>query len=273
MSRKSREISPTGVYHVMLRGINRGRIFDDEQDCRKFVKILRQVTHPKDKDDAPLPPYCSIYAYCLMDNHIHLLIAEGTESLSNTMKRIGVAYVSYYNKRNERLGPLFHDRFRSEAVADAGYFINLLRYVHCNPVEAGIVEHPSQYQWSSWHEYDGSIKSNCVCNHTLPFTGMSRDEVCELMLNVSEKQSPQPRISQRRLTDTEATEILERICGEEPVLNMPKERQKNVVENAYAAGVGLRQLSRITKISYGAIVVMRRKSYSKTNNKPKEPSL
>lgn len=69
MSRKSREISPTGVYHVMLRGINRGRIFDDEQDCRKFVKILRQVTHPKDKDDAPLPPYCSIYAYCLMDNH------------------------------------------------------------------------------------------------------------------------------------------------------------------------------------------------------------
>lgn len=72
MSRKSREISPTGVYHVMLRGINRGRIFDDEQDCRKFVKILHQVTHPKDKDDVPLPPFCSIYAYCLMDNHIHL---------------------------------------------------------------------------------------------------------------------------------------------------------------------------------------------------------
>lgn len=232
MSRKSREISPTGVYHVMLRGINRGRIFDDEQDCRKFVKILSQVTHPKDKDDAPLPPYCSIYAYCLMDNHIHLLIAEGTESLSNTMKRIGVAYVSYYNKRNERLGPLFHDRFRSEAVADAGYFINLLRYVHCNPVEAGIVEHPSQYQWSSWHEYDGSIKANCVCDHTLPFASMNREEVCELVLNVSEKQIPQPRISQRRLTDTEATEILQRICGEEPVLNMPKERQKNVVENA-----------------------------------------
>ena len=273
MSRKSREISPTGVYHVMLRGINRGRIFDDEQDCRKFVKILCQVTHPKDKDDAPMPPYCSIYAYCLMDNHIHLLIAEGTESLSNTMKRIGVAYVSYYNKRNERLGPLFHDRFRSEAVADAGYFINLLRYVHCNPVEAGIVEHPSQYQWSSWHEYDGSIKANCVCDHTLPFASMNREDVCELVLNVSEKQIPQPRISQRRLTDTEATAILQRICGEEPVLNMPRERQKNVVENAYAAGVGLRQLSRITKISYGAIGVLRRKSYSKTNNKPKEPSL
>ena len=87
---------------------------------------------------------------------------------------------------------------------------------------------------------------------------MSREEVRELVLNVSEKQSPQPRISQRRLTDTEATAILQRICGEEPVLNMPKERQKNVVENAYAAGVGLRQLSRITKISYGAIVVKNR---------------
>ncbi|UKI43612.1 MAG: hypothetical protein L6U16_11385 [Porphyromonadaceae bacterium] len=76
---------------------------------------------------------------------------------------------------------------------------------------------------------------------------MNREEVCELVLNVSEKQSPQPRINQRRLTDTEATEILQRICGDESVQNMPRERQESVVESAYATGVGLRQLSRITK--------------------------
>ena len=64
-----------------------------------------------------------------------------------------------------------------------------------------------------------------------------------------------------------------RICDNESVLNMPRERQESMVESAYVAGVGLRQLSRITKISYGAIGVLRRKSYSKTNNKPKEPSL
>ena len=94
MPRLSRETSPTGVYHVMLRGINRSPIFADEDDCRKFVKILRQITHPKDADNKPLPPYCNIHAYCLMTNHIHLLIAEGAEPLANTMKRIGVAYVT-----------------------------------------------------------------------------------------------------------------------------------------------------------------------------------
>ncbi len=198
MSRKSREISPTGVYHVMLRGINRGRIFDDEQDCRKFVKILRQVTHPKDKDDAPLPPYCSIYAYCLMDNHIHLLIAEGTESLSNTMKRIGVAYVSYYNKRNERLGPLFHDRFRSRIVDNVGYFLIALRYIHQNPVKAGMVERPSQFLWSSFREYDGSIDTDCICSHTLPFAHMGKKEVCELVVSVSKKRKHKKRTQRTR---------------------------------------------------------------------------
>ena len=99
-------------------------------------------------DNKPLPPYCNIHAYCLMTNHIHLLIAEGAEPLANTMKRIGVAYVSYFNKRHDRLGPLFHDRFRSEPVAKAAYFITLLRYIHCNPVEAGIVDAPGKYQWS-----------------------------------------------------------------------------------------------------------------------------
>ena len=101
MPRLSRETSPTGVYHVMLRGINRSPIFADEDDCHKFVKILRQITHPKDADNKPLPPYCNIHAYCLMTNHIHLLIAEGAEPLANTMKRIGVAYV---NQRDGSFG-------------------------------------------------------------------------------------------------------------------------------------------------------------------------
>ena len=225
MPRLSRETSPTGVYHVMLRGINRSPIFADEDDCRKFVKILRQITHPKDADNKPLPPYCNIHAYCLMTNHIHLLIAEGAEPLANTMKRIGVAYVSYFNKRHDRLGPLFHDRFRSEPVAKAAYFITLLRYIHCNPVEAGIVDAPGKYQWSSWHEYDGSIKTNGICCHKLPFSRMSWKEVCELTLNVSNVQRPQSSISHRRLTDMEATRIITQICGNEPIKQLPQKQR------------------------------------------------
>ena len=145
MPRTSRQHSDTGVYHVMLRGIDRRDIFADDQDRSKFLKILRAVTSPEDHEGKPLPPLCHIHAYCLMDNHVHLLIAEAAEDIGTVMKRIGVSYVSYYNKRHERLGPLFHDRFRSEPVGDTGYFITLLRYIHQNPVQAEMVTSPGQY--------------------------------------------------------------------------------------------------------------------------------
>ena len=77
MPRRSRQHSTTGVYHVMLRGIDRRDIFVDDLDRGKFLKILRAVIAPEDRDGKPLPPYCNIHVYCLMDNYIHLLITEG----------------------------------------------------------------------------------------------------------------------------------------------------------------------------------------------------
>ena len=74
MPRKRRVRSSTGVYHVMLRGINREDIFTDEQDCLKFIKILEGCVAPTDKSGNPLPPMCTIYGYCLMSNHVHFVI-------------------------------------------------------------------------------------------------------------------------------------------------------------------------------------------------------
>ncbi|WP_407404233.1 transposase [Sodaliphilus sp.] len=273
MPRSSRQNSPTGIYHVMLRGIDRNTIFADDQDCRKFVKILRQLINPKDKDNNPLPPYCNIHAYCLMTNHIHLLIAEGTEPIGQTMKRIGISYVSYYNKRHNRLGPLFHDRFRSEPVGDAGYFVTLLRYIHRNPVEAEMVDSPDQYQWSSWHEYSGSIKADGVCARKLPFSRMTWNKVCELAMAVSNMPSPKPRIERRRLTDAEATEIIARISNGEPVKEMQGEQRKSIITAIIKAGVGMRQLARLSKIDYKTIAITCRLTNNKEKAPSKEPSL
>lgn len=256
MPRSSRKISPTGVYHVMLRGIDRNNIFADEQDCRKFVKILRQVTHPKDKDNAPLPPYCSIHAYCLMSNHVHLLIVEGSEPIGETMKRIGISYVSYYNKRYNRLGPLFHDRFRSEPVCDAGYFVTLLRYIHRNPVEAEMVETPDQYQWSSWHEYSGSIKVDGVCAHKLPFSRMTWKDVCELAMAVGNMPSPKSKIERRRLTDTEASEVIAKFSACENIKEMPRKPRRAAVQAVVNAGVSMRQLARLANMEYRSIALI-----------------
>ena len=256
MPRTSRKQSDTGVYHVMLRDIDRCDIFADDQDRGKFLKILRSVTSPEDHEGKPMPPYCNIHAYCLMDNHVHLLIAEGTENIGTIMKRIGVSYVSYYNKRHERLGPLFHDRYRSEPVVDTGYFITLLRYIHQNPVEAEMVTTPDQYRWSSWHEYTATPPSQTICSHTLPFAALSWPQLCEMVLNVSGGHSaPHSKLERGRMTDNEARKTLDRLCGEgiTDLRLLPKDERKLHIRKAIAGGINMRQLARITGIEYRSI--------------------
>ena len=240
----------------MLRGIDRRDIFADDQDRGKFLKILRAVTAPEDRDGNPLPPYCNIHAYCLMDNHVHLLIAEGAEDIGTVMKRIGVSYVSYFNKRHERLGPLFHDRFRSEPVGSEDYFITLLRYIHQNPVEAEMVAAPDQYRWSSWHEYTASPPARAICSRTLPFAALPWNQLCEMVINVSGGDiEPHSRIEQGRMTDSDARRALEQLCGGDlaTLQTMPKEDRKLIIRRAIAGGINMRQLARITGINYRSI--------------------
>jgi len=108
----------------MIRGINQQNIFADDEDDEKFIAILDTYRKKIEYE---------IYAYCLMGNHVHLLIKEGKEVLSNTMKRIGTSYVCWYNWQYNRKGHLFQDRFKSEAVEDDAYFLTVLRYIHQNP--------------------------------------------------------------------------------------------------------------------------------------------
>ena len=178
MSRKSRQISPTGMYHVMLRGINRQDIFLDQEDYWKFIKILHQQANPKDELGKPLPPKCYFFAYCLMPNHIHLLIRQQDESIGSIIKSIGIAYASYFNRRYERVGHLFQDRFRSEPVGDMNYFLTLVRYIHQNPVAGGLTRLVKEYPWSSWIEFESPEKCKMpVCNTTAIFKKVSLDEL------------------------------------------------------------------------------------------------
>ncbi len=271
MPRTTRQHSDTGVYHVMLRGIDRRDIFADDQDRGKFLKILRAVTSPEDREGKPLPPYCHIHAYCLMDNHVHLLIAEAAEDIGTVMKRIGVSYVSYFNKRHERLGPLFHDRFRSEPVGDTGYFITLLRYIHQNPVQAEMVTSPDQYRWSSWREYTSTPPAQPICSRKLPFATLPWHELCEMVLNVSGGNiEPHSQIEQGRMTDSEARKRLDQLCGGDltTLKTMPRDNRKLIIRKAIGSGINMRQLSRISGIEYRSIyLVINPKPSSKQGKK------
>ena len=153
MARKIREISKTGIYHVMLRGVNKQRIFENPSDYEAMFRILKFVQTTDARQQAVLEAEYFLYAYCLMDNHLHLLIQPNHNDLGQIIKRISTAYALYFNKKYERVGHLFQDRYKSEVVNDANYFFTLLRYIHYNPVKAGRCPTPEQYAYSSWHEY------------------------------------------------------------------------------------------------------------------------
>src|SRR5690554_3854054 len=127
MPRRAREKSSTGVYHVMLRGINKQKIFHDQEDYEKFIEIVKNYKE--------LCTY-ELYAYCLMSNHFHLLIKEGKEELAAVFRRIGAKYVYWYNLKYKRCGHLFQDRYRSEVVETQQYLLTVLRYIHQNPLKA-----------------------------------------------------------------------------------------------------------------------------------------
>lgn len=130
----------------MLRGANRQEIFHDDEDCLKFLDILHIYKMKAEVE---------IYSWCLMGNHIHLLIKEGSEDISASMKRIGVSYVSYYNWKYRTSGHLFQDRFKSENVENIQYLLTVVRYIHQNPLKAGIVKRMDEWRWSSCREYYG----------------------------------------------------------------------------------------------------------------------
>ncbi len=144
MARQQRVKSESGYYHIMIRGNERRNLFHCEDDKLRFMEILKE----KKQGDRFF-----LHAFCLMDNHVHLMLSEGTEDVAKVMKRITVSYVSYFNRKYKRVGHLFQDRYKSESVEEDAYVLALIRYIHQNPVKAGMVESAGDYPWSSYNGY------------------------------------------------------------------------------------------------------------------------
>jgi len=146
MPRNAREKSQTGIYHVVLRGVNQKTIFHDDEDNRRFLTTIERYKSLFS---------IKLYGWCLMGNHAHLLLREGKDGLSPALKRIAISYVSYYNDKYTTSGHLFQDRYRSESVEADDYLLTVIRYIHQNPVKAGIVHEPALWKWSSCPVYYG----------------------------------------------------------------------------------------------------------------------
>ena len=183
MPRQARKKSNTGIYHIMLRGVNQQQIFEDQEDCDKFLQVL--------KDCKAISGF-KLFAYCLMGNHIHILLQENNEPIELLMKRIATRFVYWYNIKYQRAGHLFQDRFKSEPVEDDAYFLTVLRYIHQNPVKAGICKNISAYENSSYNEFFKSsdlIDSDFVFGIIAKkdFASFNNEKVFDACLDVENK--------------------------------------------------------------------------------------
>ncbi|MDW7739533.1 MAG: transposase [Bacillota bacterium] len=248
MPRGAREKSSTGIYHVVMRGINKQIIFNDDEDRQFYLAKVKEYKKTCGYE---------IYAYCLMNNHIHLLMKEGINSLGISFRRIGASYVYWYNWKYDRVGHLFQDRYKSEAVEDDKYFLTVLRYIHQNPFKAGLIN-DLNYPWSSYREY---IQKPIICNIELALNMFSKEQTeakrlwadfnqainDDLCLDINEK---------RRLGNREAVEIIKTIAA----VKDPKEvglfegkHLTSVIQKFKKEGLSIRQIETLTGISFWKI--------------------
>ena len=143
MPRAAREKSESGYYHVILRGIGKQILFEDDEDNERFLSTVQRYR---------MELGFELVAYCLMENHVHLLLRDTKDQLNLIMKKIAGSYAYYFNHKNDRSGHLFQDRFGSEAVEDDDYLLTVIRYIHRNPEKAGIAK-AGEYRWSSYDAY------------------------------------------------------------------------------------------------------------------------
>jgi putative transposase len=144
MARRLRVDIAGCLYHVVARGNERKAVFGDDQDRDKYLSLLARYRIRFEFE---------LLAYCLMANHLHLAIGRGSTPLSRVMLALQTAYTQYFNRRWGRVGHLFQGRYKAFLVDSDSYFGALLRYIHRNPVEAGLIDVPERYRWSSDRYY------------------------------------------------------------------------------------------------------------------------
>lgn len=228
----------------MLRGINRQNIFEDEEDKEKFLQTL---SHYKAISEYKL------FAYCLMSNHIHLLIKIEKENLDVILKRIAGSYVYWYNWKYKRSGHLFQDRFKSEPVDDDSYFLTVLRYIHQNPVKSGLCKEVFDYQYSSYCEY---LKERELVDTGFCLEIISREKFVQFNNEYSDEVCLDLEENSFRLTDEEAKNIIQKISkckNATEFQNLDLAKRDKCLKLCREKGISIRQLSRLTGVSFNII--------------------
>ena len=166
MARRLRTVAPGVPLHVVQRGNNRTTCFFGDEDFDRYLRFLRRAADEE---------RCRIHAYCLMSNHVHLLVTpEDNWACARFMKVVNQRYAQHLNRVHERTGTPWEGRYRSNVVFSMRYVLACYRYIELNPVRAGIVRHPSDYPWSSYPTNADGVANPLVSAHGC-YAALGRD--------------------------------------------------------------------------------------------------
>ncbi|QAT40532.1 transposase [Clostridium sp. JN-9] len=161
MPTKKRKWYPGASYHITARGNHRNDIFNDEQDFSYYLTLIKEAMKYYEYDKY------EVICYCLMDNHVHILIKTEDKPAGQFIGRVNSRYATYYNKKYNYIGHLFQGRYFAELIESDSQMLETSRYIHLNPVRAKMVEKPEIYEWSSYSMYIGNQKENLICSGRL----------------------------------------------------------------------------------------------------------
>lgn len=142
MARIPKKDMNTSFFHIMVQGINKEYIFNSQEDKKKYMKTMKEIKEEID---------IMILAYCIMDNHTHILFhEEEINQLVNFMQRVNLLYAKYYNKKYNRVGYVFRDRYKTQPIYTEKHLYSCVKYIHNNPVKANLCDKPEKYNYSSY---------------------------------------------------------------------------------------------------------------------------
>lgn len=243
MSREARKLSKSGFYHIVFRGINHQNIFEEEQDFEYMLEIFKKLKQEMQFE---------IHAYCLMTNHVHILLKESqTGDISTILKRLLTKYVMKFNKKYQRSGALIGSRYKSKVVEIDEYFIPLIVYIHQNPLRAGIVKKLENYRYSSYCEYIGKRKFVDV-QLSLEMLGKkewikAHQQMVENKFQVEgRKKLSEEEIRQKILKDTDNIEP-------QRIGTLERTERDRILQKLKNSGLSIREIERVTGISRGIV--------------------
>lgn len=247
MPRKPRQSSPTGIYHVVVKGVNSQLMFEERRDYLKYIEILEYQKE-----------ICKfeLFAYCLMSNHVHLLIRINESPLDSVFRKINTTYSNWFNMKYSRTGPLQDGRYYSEPINSVHHFLSALKYIHRNPIKSGLEKSiGSKYQWNSYNAYIQG--KNGLVDIEFAFSEINNiDEFVNFHSTDSKYKFIEEGRLRKRIPDDVAIDIIKKdfhVKHPEDISDFPLINRRNAIIRLNEKGISARQINRLTGIPRGVV--------------------